>query len=214
LQDRLADNVNQRGREFVALRLMTCLGQRFQNGRRPATIFQLSTDLGIPSRLTQSVLRVLAHQQLVTEVAGPEAAFVPARPLETINAYDILLALRTGTGQELPLREDPALAEIYGEFARIEQAERAAASTVSLLALTHRIAPPAVLPATTPVQVEKVIAPAALPAESEPVAATTVAMPTEATSPAPEKIAVRPPSAPPEPPRRPVAMPSENDFPL
>jgi membrane protein len=214
LQDRLADNVNQRGREFVALRLMTCLGQRFQNGRRPATIFQLSTDLGIPSRLTQSVLRVLAHQQLVTEVAGPEAAFVPARPLETINAYDILLALRTGTGQELPLREDPALAEIYGEFARIEQAERAAASTVSLLALTHRIAPPAVLPATTPVQVEKVIAPAALPAESEPVAATTVAMPTEATSPAPGKIAVRPPSAPPEPPRRPVAMPSENDFPL
>jgi membrane protein len=214
LQDRLADNVNQRGREFVALRLMTCLGQRFQNGRRPATISQLSTDLGIPSRLTQSVLRILAHQQLVTEVAGPEAAFVPARPLETINAYDILLALRTGTGQELPLREDPALAEIYGEFARIEKAERAAASTVSLLALTYRITPPAVLPATTPVQVEKVIAPAARPAEPEPAAATTVAVPTEATSPVPEKIEVRTPPAPPEPPRRPVAMPSENDFPL
>jgi membrane protein len=139
LQDRLADNINQRGREFVALRLMTCLGQRFQNGLRPATVFQLSTELGIPSRLTQSVLRTLAHTQLVTEVAGAEAAFVPARPLETINAYDILLALRTGTGQELPLREEPTLTEIYGEFTRIEKAEREAASSITLLALASRL---------------------------------------------------------------------------
>jgi len=145
LQDRLADNVNQRGREFVALRLMTCLGQRFQNGQKPATVFLLSSELGIPSRLSQSVLRTLAHQQLVTEVAGAEAAFVPARPLDTINAYDILLAMRTGTGQELPLREEPALAEIYGEFTRIEQAERKAAATVTLLALANRVPPPAAL---------------------------------------------------------------------
>lgn len=32
LQDKIADNINQRGREFVALRIMTLLGQRFQNG--------------------------------------------------------------------------------------------------------------------------------------------------------------------------------------
>ena len=139
LQDRLADNVNQRGREFVALRLMTGLGQRFQNGLPPATVFQLSTELGIPSRLTQSVMRTLAHMQLVTEVAGAEAAFVPARPLENINAYDVLLALRTGTGQELPLLEEPALAEIYGEFTRIEKAEREAASSISLFALASRV---------------------------------------------------------------------------
>ncbi len=29
LQDKLVENVNQRGREFIALRLMTCIGQRF-----------------------------------------------------------------------------------------------------------------------------------------------------------------------------------------
>jgi len=158
LQDRLADNVNQRGREFVALRLMTCLGQRFQSGERPATVFQLSTELGIPSRLTQSVLRTLAHTQLVTEVAGAEAAFVPARPLETINAYDILLALRTGTGQELPLREEPALAEIYGEFTRIEKAEREAASSISLLALASRVSPRAALAEPEIVEAEKPLA--------------------------------------------------------
>ena len=147
LQDRLADNVNQRGREFVALRLMTCLGQRFQNGWRPATVHQLSTELGIPSRLTQSVLRTLNTTRLVTEVVGAEAAFVPARPLDAINAYDILLAMRTGTGQELPLREESALAEIYGEFSRIEKAEREAASTISMLALVNRTPIPAALAA-------------------------------------------------------------------
>jgi len=139
LQDRLAENVNQRGREFVALRIMTCLGQRFQNGLRPATVPQISAELGVPSRLTQSILRTLAATRLVTEVAGAEAAFAPARPLDAINAYDILIALRTGTGQELPMSEAPALAEIYGEFARIEQAERNAAAGISLLALTSRV---------------------------------------------------------------------------
>ena len=36
-------------------------------------------------------------------------------------------------GQELPLPDNPALTEIYGEFARIEQAERETASSISLL---------------------------------------------------------------------------------
>ncbi len=158
LQDRLADNVNQRGREFVALRIMTGLGQRFQNALPPAPVSQLSAELGIPSRLTQSVLRTLAFKQLVTEVAGVESAFVPARPLETINAYDILTAMRTGNGQELPLREQPALAEIYGEFARIEQAESAAASSLSLLALANRMPVTAALAETKSIGMEKPIA--------------------------------------------------------
>jgi len=143
LQDRLADNVNQRGREFVALRIMTALGQRFQNAQRPATVIELSTELGIPSRLTQSVLRTLSAARLVAEVAGAETAYLPARPLETITAHNILLALRTGTGQELPLREEPTLAAIYGEFARIEKAEREAAEAVTVFTLVNRPSLPA-----------------------------------------------------------------------
>jgi membrane protein len=139
LQDRLADNINQRGREFVALRIMTSLGQRFQRGQPPATVSRLSAELGVPSRLTQSVLRTLTTARLVTETAGAESAYVPARPLETINAYDILLALRTANGQELQLRDEPALNEIYGEFSRIEKAERETASVISLLALANRV---------------------------------------------------------------------------
>jgi DNA-binding IscR family transcriptional regulator len=202
LQDRLADNVNQRGREFVALRIMTCLGQRFQNGLRPATVIQLSAELGIPSRLTQSVLRIMEHMGLVTEVAGAEAAFVPARPLENINAYDILLAMRTGSGQELPLRGEPELAEIYGEFARIEKAERETASAISMLALVNRSSPPPALAEPEVVHEEKLPAFAIAPEKI----------------PTPKKIEVaeikiEPPVEEPEP-RRETVRPGESEFPL
>jgi hypothetical protein len=76
---------------------------------------------------------------LVTEVAGAEPAYTPARPLEAINAHHVLHAMRTGFGQELPPHDGPARTEVYGEFARIEEAERRAASTVTLLALVNRL---------------------------------------------------------------------------
>ena len=133
LQDKLAENVNQRGREFVALRLMTCIGQRFQRGLPPVTIQEISVELGIPTRLAQQVLHTLLAAQLVTEIAGAESAYAPARPLETINAHHILQAMRTGTGQELPSQDEPVRAEVYGEFARIEEAERQAAVSVTML---------------------------------------------------------------------------------
>src|SRR6185503_21028131 len=67
LQERIAENVNQRGREFVALRLMTCIGQRFQRGLPPATVHEMSSELGVPSRLVQQVLRTLIAAHLVIE---------------------------------------------------------------------------------------------------------------------------------------------------
>jgi membrane protein len=138
LQDKLAENVNQRGREFVALRLMTCVGQRFQQGLPPVTIQEISVELGIPTRLAQQVLQTLLAARLVTEITGAEAAYAPARPLDLINAHHILLAMRTGGGQELPSQNEPVRAEVYGEFARIEEAERQAAASVTMLALVNR----------------------------------------------------------------------------
>jgi membrane protein len=138
LQDKLAENVNQRGREFVALRLMTCIGQRFQRGQPPVTIQGIATELGIPTRLAQQVLQTLLAARLVTEIAGTESAYAPARPLDLINAHHILHAMRTSGGQELPSQNEPVRAEVYGEFARIEEAERQAAVSVTMLALVNR----------------------------------------------------------------------------
>jgi membrane protein len=155
LQDKLSDNVNQRGREFVALRIMTCLGQRFQNALRPPTVNAISAELNLPGRLTQKILETLVATRLVTEVAGVETAFVPARPLETINAHDILLAMRTGNGQELPIQSTTALAEIYGEFTRIEAAERHAAAAISLQTLIQRTPLRVALPEAKTIALEK-----------------------------------------------------------
>jgi membrane protein len=138
LQDKLLENVNQRGREFIALRLMTCIGHRFQLGQPPVTLSKISVELGIPTRLAQQVLQTLLTAQLVIEVGGKEAGYAPARPLENINAYDILHALRAGGGQPLPMRDEPGRAEVLGEFARIEEAEQQAASAITMFALVNR----------------------------------------------------------------------------
>jgi DNA-binding IscR family transcriptional regulator len=137
LQERIADNVNQRGREFVALRLMTCIGQRFQRGLRPLTSQEMSEDLCIPGRLVQQVLQTLIAAHLVIEISGTDPAYTPARPLEQITAHHILQAMRA-RGQELLTRDEPVREEVYGEFARIQDAEKKAASTLTMLALVHR----------------------------------------------------------------------------
>ena len=138
LQDKLAENVNQRGREFVALRLMTCIGQRFNRGQKPVTIREISTELGIPSKLVQQVLQTLLAAHLVVEIAGTEAGYSPARPLDTINCHHVLLAMRATHGQEPATRDEPVRIEVLGEFARIQAAEREVATSVTMLALVNR----------------------------------------------------------------------------
>jgi len=138
LQERIAENVNQRGREFVALRLMTCIGQHYHQGLAPATVQQMSRELGIPTKLVQQVLATLLAARLVVEVHGAEPGYAPARPLDTINGHHILLAMRATQGQELVTRDEPVRTEVYGEFARIQAAEKEAASSVTMLALIHR----------------------------------------------------------------------------
>ena len=154
-QERIAENVNQRGREFVALRLMTCIGQRFQRGLKPPSSPEMSEDLCIPSRLVQQVLQTLMAAHLVSEVTGAEVGYTPGRPLEQITAHHILQALRM-RGQDLTTRNEPVREEVYGEFARILEAEKNAASSITILSLVQRaesrmeIEPAIPLPALNP----------------------------------------------------------------
>jgi hypothetical protein len=55
-----------------------------------------------------------------------------------ITCHDMLEAMRASQGQVLATRDEPTRAEVYGEFARIQQAEQQAASSVTLLALVNR----------------------------------------------------------------------------
>jgi membrane protein len=142
LQDRQSENINQRGREFIALRLMQCIGSRFVCGERPATVPEMADGLIVPSRLVQQIMQTLLAAGLVVEVSvqahGREIAYSPARPIESITCHDILLALRAGKGQELATRDDSARAEVYGEFGKIIEAERKIASGITLLNMVER----------------------------------------------------------------------------
>ncbi len=138
LEERQVETINQRGREFVALRLMTCIGQRFLRGEPPPGVGQMGQDLSIPTRLVQQVMQTLAVGRLVVETAGADPSYLPARPLESITCHDVLQALRATQGQELATRDEPLCNELYGEFNRIEDAERVAASSVTMLALARR----------------------------------------------------------------------------
>jgi len=133
-----AENINQRGREFIALRLMTLVGQRFVRGDPPSSVVEIATELGVPTRLVQQLLHTLAGVRLVVETAGPEPGYTPARPIENITCYDVLEAMRAAHGQELATRNEPTRLEVYGEFQRIQQAEREAAASVNMLALINR----------------------------------------------------------------------------
>jgi membrane protein len=146
LEEKQVEAVNQRGREFIALRLMTCIGQHFGRGAAPPSVAEMSAELGVPSRLVQQILQTLCAARLVAETAGPETAYLPARPLASINCHDILLSLRAGQGQELATRDEPARREVYGEFSRIEEAERQAAAGVTVQSLVDRAQGPKELP--------------------------------------------------------------------
>jgi membrane protein len=139
LQERQAESVNERGREFVALRLMTRIARDYQNAQPPPAPAQLADQLDVPLRLVHRIAQLLVEARLLMEVQnGSETGYAPARPLDQITCHDILLALRTGRGQQLSTRQEPARNLVLGEFERIEEAERRAAAAVNLLALVHR----------------------------------------------------------------------------
>ncbi len=138
LEEKQVENINQRGREFIALRLMTLVGQRYLLGETPPSVLELAEDLAVPTRLVQQILQTLSLARLTVETTGTEPGHLPARPLEQITCHDILLAMRSTQGQELATRDEPTRQEVYGEFQRIQEAERQAAASVSMLALVGR----------------------------------------------------------------------------
>ena len=131
LQEKLAESLNQRDRELVAVRLLGFLGQRFARRQGPPTIRELAEAVGVPTRLAQKILEPLLQSSLILEVAGLEPAYAPGRPLNQITFKDILEAMRS-QGPPLATREDEASAQVQAELKRIQQAESGAAEAVTL----------------------------------------------------------------------------------
>jgi membrane protein len=139
LQSKLADNVNVRSREFVAMRLMTLIGDGFYRAQKPLNMPELSAQLAVPSRLVSSVLQTLLKAGLLIEVAGMDIAYAPGRPLDNISCHDILHAMRYGSGVDVPTRDDFSRALVYQAVVQIRDAEQQVAGNTTLLTLVKQL---------------------------------------------------------------------------
>jgi membrane protein len=142
LEEKKIEIITERERELVAMRVMARIGRRFQHGELPPTVIALGKELGVPSRLIQQLIRPLCAARLVVETYLPEPAYLPARPLDTITCHDILLAIRSGHQTLSISQQRPAQSGVSGEFQRIEDAQRQAASAVTLQTLADRVQMP------------------------------------------------------------------------
>jgi membrane protein len=159
LQDKVAEAVNQCGREFVGLRMMVLVADHFLRGHRPPEVSQMAAALGVSTRLLSQLLQSLLKARLLVEVADREPGFVPARPPEQITAHEIMRALRAAQGFVPDTRKDHLRDSVRHEYERICQAEQTAGSAVSLRDLAGREAAMA-----NPVPAVRADQPAAAPA--------------------------------------------------
>jgi membrane protein len=131
-QERMTENVNQRGREFLALRIMTFIGQRFNSGTTPPTLLEASEILAVPSKLLQKVIEPLIQTGLIVETASKETAYTPGRPLAKISYDDVIQSMRCGSGQEVATRDDFSRALVRREMEKIETARSSVAGSITL----------------------------------------------------------------------------------
>jgi uncharacterized BrkB/YihY/UPF0761 family membrane protein/DNA-binding IscR family transcriptional regulator len=135
LEEKQSEGVHQKGREFIAIRLMTQIALAYLRGQKPPTVPTLAETLGVPTKLVSQLLGALFRERLVVEAFEESTGYVPARPLEAITAQDIIQALRVGQGIELEPRDDGLLTRVRGEVDRINIAEKEVASNVTLATL-------------------------------------------------------------------------------
>ncbi len=138
--EKQAEAINQRGREFVAIRLMTHIAHAFYTGQEAPSRLRMAQSLGVPSQLAAKILCTLVGAKLLVEVSGEDGGYAPARPIEKISVEDILCAIRTGEGSELATAEDQGRAILREEYERVVLAEMHAAGAVNLQNLVTRVA--------------------------------------------------------------------------
>jgi membrane protein len=139
-QERQVENLDQRSREFIGLRIMVEVGRRFVAGEKPVSGAALAELLGVPTRMAGKILQALVNARLLAESQQGEVAFLPARPLEQISCHDILLALRTSRNGSVATRDDVMREQVRGHFEKFAEIEKAAAGNVTLAALAAEAA--------------------------------------------------------------------------
>lgn len=133
------DRLNQKGQEFAAVRLMTEIAYRFTKGEPPLGIADLSNLLGIPPKISASILATLCESQILHVTATPVPSFVPTRPIDLISIGSILGSLRIAHGQDLISSPDRHRSIVRDQLSSIYAAELDKSLSVSLAELIRPI---------------------------------------------------------------------------
>jgi membrane protein len=128
-KEEIALSVSQKFREMVALRLVTEVCRRFDEGSPPPTVEKMAAAADVPERLLFDVIAVLEEAGIVRRVDAPdeESAYLPGRPLERITVDDVVHALREAGEQGLAVRAD----EESRYLAQVVEATEEASSRIS-----------------------------------------------------------------------------------
>jgi DNA-binding IscR family transcriptional regulator len=113
---------------------MTYIGQFFQKAKKAPTSADISKALELPEQLTEEILELFDHCNLVEATAGENefGRYLPARALDKISAYDILMSLREGKGHGLETTADEDRNRVKHELDRIRNAEMDVAKNIKL----------------------------------------------------------------------------------
>jgi membrane protein len=133
LQEKEAQRINFLGREYLALRIMTLIAQRFDDFKGGApSVIDIAHALRVSTRLVDDILKSMAAAGLVMETVGRETGYTLTRPLEKVSCHDILMALRTARGDITDTAEDTAKHAVDVVFEQVLSAEKAVSARTTL----------------------------------------------------------------------------------
>ncbi|MEE9280947.1 MAG: YihY/virulence factor BrkB family protein [Myxococcota bacterium] len=87
--------LSSRGKEQLALLLMTRIARAHLERHPPETLYGLARWCGLEVDRVEGIVDALERRGLLIQVAGPELAYVPGRACEALLVADILGAVRT-----------------------------------------------------------------------------------------------------------------------
>jgi len=142
LQNVAADNVNQLGMEFLAVRIMAFIGQKFIKGEPAPTASIIARHLDIASRLASKIVTELKGGGLLSEVNHEEeVGYTPSKPLESIFLSDILRSMREVDGNVPNSEEGEDRDRLEALMNEIRLTERTRTSRIHLAHLANGTQP-------------------------------------------------------------------------
>ncbi len=86
--------LSNRLRETMALEVMYQVARQYMSGKKPLSMLQLVERLEVPALPVEKLMADLIDADLLVEVAGDVAAFLPGRDVDTVSVGDILKTVR------------------------------------------------------------------------------------------------------------------------